>query len=242
MSTSSLSGNQGDFSIERYMRWLDIADGAPTGADTGKVAALLRNAGVPVADADAIAKGILNLRAATAQADRSRQFMQTAQLAQYGGGFQSELVRGGEGQNALRKTLLIGAAGLVSAVVVLGTYTLYRHHVGSVGSDTSHSPPPQADAKPKQKPATESKRAPKSHAHATTDNADAVRQKADVKQAGVAHRPSAHSSAGSVAPVGEGVSPSALDPSTFQPGTCPPGVLRLGCPSGGDDGTGGTHR
>ena len=65
MSTSSLSGNQGDFSIERYMRWLDIAVGAPTGADTGKVVALLRNAGVPVADADAIAKGILNLRAAT---------------------------------------------------------------------------------------------------------------------------------------------------------------------------------
>lgn len=67
MSTSSLSGNQGEFSVERYVRWLDIAVGAPSGADTDKVAALLRIAGVPTADADAIAKGVLNLRATTAQ-------------------------------------------------------------------------------------------------------------------------------------------------------------------------------
>lgn len=226
------------------MRWLDIAVAAPTEADSSKVAALLRDAGAPPADAEAIAKGMSNLQLAATRVKRSRQFTQTAKLAQYGGGFQSELVRGGEGKNALRKTLLVAAAGLVSAVVVLGTYTLYRRHLGGVGSDTSHSPPPQADTKRKQKPATatESKRSSKPHPHATPDNSDAVRHKADVKQTGVAHRPSAHSSAGNGNGVGEGISPSALDPSTFQPGTCPPGVLRLGCPSGADDGAGGAHR
>lgn len=216
------------------MRWLDIAVGAPSGADTSKVAALLLNAGVPAADADAIATGVLNLRVATAQADRSRQFMQTAKLTQYGGGFQSELVRGGEGQNALRRTILVAVVGLVSAMVVFGGYKLYRYHVAGAGDNTGHNPLPQADTKAKQKPATESKRSTKTHAHVASDNADAVRQKADVKQPVVAHRPSAHSSDGSSPPVGEANSPSALAPSTFQPGTCPPGVLRLGCPNGND--------
>ena len=216
------------------MRWLDIAVAAPTEADSSKVAALLRDAGAPPSDAEVIAKGMSNLQLAATRAKRSRQFMQTAKLAHYGGGFQSELVRGGEGQSALRKMLLVAAIGLVSALVVLGSDKLYRRHIGGVGRDASHTAPLQADTKPKQKPATESKRSSKSHVHATPDNADAVRQKSDVKQAGVAHRPPARSSSGSVAPPGEGVSPSALDPSSFQPGTCPPGVLRLGCPSGDD--------
>jgi hypothetical protein len=227
MSTS-LTANQSGVSVERYMRWLQIAVAAQTGTSTEKLVLLLREAGAPTADSEAIAAGVSNLRATTSRAERARQFIAKARLDNHGGSYQTEKLRGQKTQRNFRRWMLVGLVGLFSAVVAIGGYLVHRR-VDASDINAATGPQQRIVAKPKHAASDISAPHLKAHSHASGANSVTATAGTGVKhQEGVRRRPSSLS-AGDGIPMTSAASTSLSPQPILHPESCPPGVDRLGC-------------
>ncbi|WP_176060972.1 hypothetical protein [Paraburkholderia sp. BCC1876] len=227
MSTS-LSATQGGISVERYMRWLEIAVATQTATSEGKLVSLLREAGAPMADSEAIAAGVSNLRAATSKADRARQFIAKARLDNHGGSYQAEKLRGQKTPRDFHRWMLVGLVGLCSAVVAIGGYLIHRRVVTS-DINTATGSQRRIVAKPKHASSDISAPHLKAHSHASGANSGTTPAGTDMKhQEGRRKRPSSLSAGGNIS-MASAASPSLSPQPTSHPESCPPGVDRLGC-------------
>ncbi|MDR6412374.1 UNVERIFIED_ORG: hypothetical protein ABIC62_005834 [Burkholderia sp. 1595] len=228
MSTS-LSVTPSGISVERYMRWLEKAVSTQTGTSEGTLVSLLREAGAPMADSEAIAAGVSNLRAATSRADRARQFIAKARLDNHGGSFKTELLHGRKTRRGIRRWILVGLLGLCSAVVVIGVYSVYRHIVAfDINAATGQQQ--HIVAKPTRTPSDVSPPHLKAHSHAAGAKSGTAIPGTDVKhQESARKRPSSLLASGDI-PMTGAASPSFSPQPTSHPESCPPGVDRLGCP------------
>lgn len=228
MSTS-LAATQGGISVERYMRWLEIAVATQTGTSEGKLVSLLKEAGAPMADSEAIAAGISNQREGTSRADRAREFIAKARLDNHGGSYQTEKLRGQKTRRDFRRWMLVGLVGLCSVVVAIGGYLVHRR---VVASDINAVTGQKQNIVVTPKNASSDISAPhlKAHSHGSGANSGTAPAGTGMKhQEGVRKRPSSLSAGGDI-PMTSTASQSFSLQSTPHPESCPPGVDRLGCP------------
>lgn len=211
------------------MRWLEIAVATQTGTSEGKLVSLLKEAGAPMADSEAIAAGLSNLREATSRADRARQFIAKARLGNHGGSYQTEKLRGQKSRRDFRRWMLVGLVGLCSVVVAIGGYLVHRR---VVASDINAVTGQQQNIVVTPKNASSEISAPhlKAHSHGSGANGGTAPAGTGMKhQEGVRKRPSSLSAGGDI-PMTSTASPSFSLQPTSHPESCPPGVDRLGCP------------
>ncbi|MGF6465130.1 hypothetical protein [Paraburkholderia youngii] len=228
MSTS-LGATQSEVSVKRYMRWLEIAVSMQSGTSEGKLVSLLREAGAPEADAEAIAAGISNLREASSRADRARRFIANARLDNHGGSYQAELSKGRKTRRNIRRWMFIVLSGICSTFVAIAMYSVRRHELSSdVGMATSAQT--QTVAKQGATASELSERHSSSHFHGTDARKEVGHLGNNVKRRENGRKRASSLSSGSdISATIDVVQPSWPRPASH-PESCPLGVDRLGCP------------
>lgn len=229
--SKSLAATHGSVNVERYMHLLEMAMTAPQGTHEGKLVSLLREAGAPMADSEAIAAGVSNFRTVTSQTNRAREFIAKARLDNYGGSYQTELLQGRKARRGIRRWALVGFVGLCFAAAAVGVYSVRRHMVAST-MNAATSPQQQIVAKPKRTTSDVPARHYRGHPHAAVASSGKAPLETEMKHQEIGReRPSSISTGGDI-PLTNSAFPSVSPQPSSHPESCPPGVERLGCRGG----------